>query len=187
MHSSLFACIDLLLSALLCRGVPCHAVLCCAVVFQEYIKSALASLQEAIHFQPDHAADAYYLLSMALAADGQWEPAFEAATTFWRRSLALAENDQTARINAAAKLLPVLNNMCRQRSKQQDFSALVTVAQLAVEVAKCGWDRQTEEQLRDTLVSAAHAAAQQGMVVVGQQITELQQQLPGGVVRVTRK
>lgn len=145
---------------------------------QDYIASALELLQQAVHFQEDNAADAYYLLSMAEAAAGKWEPAYEAATTFWARSLALAENDQTARINAAAKLLPVLNNLCKQRYRQKDYSALVTVGQLAVEVAKCGWDRQTEEQLRDTLGGAAEAALAQGKTLLGQQILELQQQLP---------
>jgi hypothetical protein len=124
-------------------------------------------------------------MAMAQAADGKWEPAFEAASTCWSRSLALAENDQTARINAAAKLLPVLNNMCKQRSKQRDFGALLTVAQLAVDVAKCGWDRQTEEQLRDTLGAAAAAASQQGKQVLSEQIVELQRQLPAGVGRST--
>lgn len=156
-------------------------------VLQAYISSALELLQQAIHFQEDNAADAYYLLSMAQAADGKWEPSFEAANTFWTRSLALAENDQTARINAAAKLLPVLNNLCKQQFKQKRFSALVTIGQLAVEVAKCGWDRQTEEQLRDTLGAAAAAAKQQGKDIPSEQLAELQQQLPCGVaVRPTR-
>lgn len=153
------------------------------ILAQAYINSALELLQQAIHFQEDGAADAYYLLSMALAADAKWEPSYEAATTFWTRSLALAEDDQTARINAAAKLLPVLDNLVSQCFKQQDFSALVTLGQLAVEVAKCGWDRQTEEQLRDTLGAAVQAAKQQGKKILAQQIAELQQQLPCGVVR----
>lgn len=150
---------------------------------QDYINSALELLQQAIHFQGDSAADAFYLLSMAQAAAGKWEPAYEAATTFWSRSLALAENDQTARINAAAKLLPVLNNLCKQRYRQKDYSAMVTVGELAVEVAKCGWDRQTEEQLRDTLGAAAQEVLEQGKTILSQQITELQGQLPSAVVR----
>jgi hypothetical protein len=153
---------------------------------QEYIDKATELLQQAIHYQED-GADAFYLLSMAQAADGKWEPSFEAATTFWNRSLALAEDDQTARINAAAKLLPVLNNLCKQRCKQKDYNALLTVGQLAVEVAKCGWDRQTEESLRETFGAAAQAANQQGKTILSQQLAELQQQFAGGVVRHSRK
>lgn len=153
---------------------------------QEYINKALVLLQQAVHYQDD-GADAFYLLSMAQAADGKWEPSLEAATTFWNRSLALAENDQTARINAAAKLLPVLNNLCKQRRKQKDYSALLTVGQLAAEVAKCGWDRQTEESLRETFGAAAQAANQQDKTILSQQLAELQQQFAGGVVRHNKR
>jgi hypothetical protein len=169
----------------------CYCHVCCV---QAYISSALALLQQAIHFQEDNAADAYYLLSMAHAADGKWEPSFDAANTFWTRSLTLAENGQTAITDAAAKLLPVLNNLCKQQYRQQDFSALVPLGQLAHEVAKCGWDRQTEEQLRDTLGAAAQAAKQQNKSLLAQQIggltqqiAELQQQSPGGASRSQRK
>lgn len=168
-----------------CAVVAVTHVLCVMPV-QEYIDKATELLQQAIHYQED-GADAFYLLSMAQAADGKWEPSLEAATTFWSRSLALAEDDQTARINAAAKLLPVLNNLCKQRNKQKDYNALLTVGQLAVEVAKCGWDRQTEESLRDTFGAAAQAANQQGKTILSQQLTELQQQFAGGVVRHSRR
>lgn len=151
--------------AMLCT---CHDGVCFTTLHQV----CAGVLQQATHFQDDNAADAYLLLSMTQAANDKWEPSFETANTFWSRSLALAENDQTARIKAEQLV---------QAVQKKYFTALVTIGQLAVEVAECGWDRQTEEQLTDTLGAAAVAAKQQGRDILSKQIAELQQQLPNGV------
>jgi hypothetical protein len=144
---------------------------------QEYINNALQVLGEAVHFQPDGMADGWYLLAMAHAANGAWQPALHAANTYWALCCGAADQ-KTAKMNAVAKLLPVLLNLCKQCHARGDGESLLQVAQLAVEVAGCGWDRQTEEQLRDTLGAAAQAANGQGKAALGQALRQLQQQLP---------
>lgn len=134
-------------------------------------------LEQAVHFEPDGQPDAWYLLAMARAADGKWEAALEAAHTYWSKCSKAAESDPNARNNAVAKLLPVLLYLCKHCNKRGELEAVRTVAQLAVEVARFGWDRQTEEQLRDTLSAAAQAATKQDKPVLGQSLRELQQQL----------
>lgn len=137
-----------------------------------------------MHFQSEgtRTSDAWYLLAMARAADGQWEPALEAANTFWAAVCAQApeqgDASKAAKVNAAAKLLPVLHNLCKQCAKRADYESLLSVGRVAIDVARCGWDRQTEEGLRDTLGAAAQAAGAAGNVGAAMGLRELQQQLP---------
>lgn len=177
---------------------------------QEYIAAALAVLEQAVHFQPDTpSSDGWYLLAMARAAAGQWQPSLAAAQTFWdlacraeevvhhrqQHGVSLASVPPSspitpgsssassgarggAKVNAAAKLLPVLLNLSKQCARLQDYEALRTVGALAVDVAGSGWDRSTEEQLRDTLAAASDAATGAGQVVLGQALSSLRAQLP---------
>ncbi|KAF6251225.1 hypothetical protein COO60DRAFT_657512 [Scenedesmus sp. NREL 46B-D3] len=116
---------------------------------------------------------------MAQAAGGQRNDAHFTSQQYWAAACAAAHGDPMAKSNAAAKLLPVLANLCKQYHTHGEDEPLMATAALAAEVAQAGWDRQSREQLYDTLGAAAQAASAGGRFTLAEQLKGLQGKLLG--------
>jgi hypothetical protein len=149
---------------------------CC---LQDYIDSALKVLHAAVSLPAEAASEGRYLLAMAQAAGRKRNDALTTSQQYWAAACAAADSDPAAKSNAAAKLLPVLANLCKQFHDHSEDEALMGTAALAAEVAQAGWDRQSREQLHDTLGAAAQAATAGGRFTLAEQLKGLQSKLLG--------
>eukprot|EP00775_Hariotina_reticulata_P012990 gene12990-13119_t len=160
----------------------------CLQRLTDYLRSALSVLEPAVDLakQQDDlssTADAWYLLAMAQTVSGLRDDALSSGQVYWSKACKNADSDPTAKSSAAAKLLPVLVNLCKRYDPQQDVEQLLKAAEFAVKVSECGWDRQSQEQLQDELGRAARAAAQHGNMAASKQLKELQSALEAVVAQ----
>jgi hypothetical protein len=146
---------------------------------QDYIDAALRVLHVAVSLPAAAVGEGRYLLAMAQAAGGQRNDALATSQQYWVAECAASPSDPAAKSNAAAKLLPVLANLCKQYHTHGEDEQLMATAALAAEVAQAGWDRQSREQLHDTLGAAAQAASAGGRFTLAEQLKGLQGKLLG--------
>ncbi|WIA12025.1 hypothetical protein OEZ85_012105 [Tetradesmus obliquus] len=146
---------------------------------QDYIEAALKVLHAAVSLPAEAAGEGRYLLAMAQAAGRQRNEALATSQQYWAAACDASHSDPAAKSNAAAKLLPVLANLCKQYHAQGEDESVMATAALAAEVAQAGWDRQSREQLYDTLGAAAQAAAAGGRFALAEQLKGLQGKLLG--------
>lgn len=136
-------------------------------------------LHAAVLLPAEAAGEGRYLLAMAQAAGRQCNEALATSQKYWAAACDASHSDPAAKSNAAAKLLPVLANLCKQYHAQGEDESVMATAALAAEVAQAGWDRQSREQLYDTLRAAAQAAAAGGRFALAEQLKGLQGKLLG--------
>jgi hypothetical protein len=136
-------------------------------------------LHAAVALPAEAVGEGRYLLAMAQTAGGQRNDALATSQQYWAAACAAAPGDPAAKSNAAAKLLPVLANLCKQYHTHGEDEQLMATAALAAEVAQAGWDRQSREQLHDTLGAAAQAASAGGRFTLAEQLKGLQGKLLG--------
>jgi hypothetical protein len=151
----------------------------CLIPLQDYIDAALKVLYAAVALPAEAAGEGCYLLAMAQAAGRQRNEALTTSQQYWAAACDASHSDPTAKSNAAAKLLPVLANLCKQYHAHGEDESVMATAALAADVAQAGWDRQSREQLHDTLGAAAQAASAGGRFALAEQLKGLQSKLLG--------
>jgi len=135
---------------------------------------------------PGNTADAWYLLAMAQTASGLRDAALSSAQAYWAKACTNGDSDPTVKSSAAAKLLPVLVNLCKRYDPEQDVEPLLQAASFAVKVSQCGWDRQSQEQLQEELGRAANKAVQNGNMTAADQLKQLQSALQAVVAQQSK-
>eukprot|EP00878_Enallax_costatus_P020662 GHUV01021851.1.p1 GENE.GHUV01021851.1~~GHUV01021851.1.p1 ORF type:complete len:428 (+),score=137.64 GHUV01021851.1:1255-2538(+) len=144
---------------------------------QEYLDSAERVLRSAVALPSSKALDGWCLLAAAQAACNQCEAALSSGQTYWSKACANAESNPLAKSDAAVKLLPVLAGIAGKCKVPQDEQLLLQAAELGVEAAEAGWDRQSHEKLQQVLDAAAQAASQDGRFELSQQLQQLKGKL----------